>query len=68
MTVAIIRDGDQLRKVRSRDRFVLFFVIDVDVVESNKIEKVRVIDHTEAEEFADAWLGNAVLELGQPAI
>lgn len=68
MSVAAIRVRDQLSEVRTRNGFVFFLVVDVDVVESNEIEKVRVIDHAQAEELADAWFGDAILELGQPTI
>ena len=68
MTVTATRARNQLSEVRVRNRFIFFFVVDIDIVESHKIEKARVIDDAQAEELADTRLGDAILELGQPTI
>ena len=58
----------QLRDVRIRDRLVFLNLVDVDVVESGEVMEVRVVDHAQREELADAWFGDAVFELGQPTV
>ena len=54
--------------MRIRDGLVFLFIVNVDVVESNQIEKVGLIDNTQAEQLADTWFGNAIFQLGQPAV
>ena len=54
--------------MRIRDRSVFFSVVYINVIESDQIEKVRLVDHAQAEQLADTWLRHTVLELGQPAV
>ena len=68
VTIAAVLVCDQLREVRIRNRLEFFSVVYIDVVESQQIEKVRVVDHAETEELVNARFRCAVLELGQPAI
>ena len=51
-----------------RDRLVFLDLFDVDVVKTRELAEIRVIDHAQGEKLTDAWLGNAVFELGQPAV
>src|ERR1041384_958390 len=58
----------QLCDVWISEGLVLLFLVNIDVVEANEIEEMDAIDNAQAEEFADAWFGGAVLQLGQPAV
>src|SRR6476660_6768730 len=68
MPVAVIRVRDQLSEVWIRHGLVFLFVVYVNIVESNEIQKVGLVDHTQAEELADARFGDTILQLGQPPI
>ena len=54
--------------MRIGNRLIFLDLVDVDVVQAGEFAEVRVIDHAERKELADTWFGDAVLELGQPAI
>lgn len=68
MTIATVFARYQLREVWIGNRFIFLCVVYIDVVESHQIEKVCVVDHTEAKQLVNTGLGRAFLELGQPTI
>src|SRR4026207_1084809 len=68
MVVAVVPVRDQLCEIWIGNGLVLLFVFDVDIVEANKIQKIRVVDHAQTEQLANAWLRHTVFQLGQPAI
>ena len=60
--------GYQLREIRIRNGFVFFLVVRINVVKTNKVQEAGVVDYAQAKQLADARLGSAVLQLGQPSI
>src|SRR5688572_9329066 len=52
----------QLRELRVGDADVLVDLVNIDVVETGKLVESRAVSRAEAEEFADAWFGDAVFE------
>jgi len=67
-TITISPVRYQLREIWIGNRFVLLYLVDIDVVESKEIEKFGAVDRAQAEKLGDARLGDAVLQLGQPAV
>ena len=51
----------QLCEMRIGDRLVLFFVIEIDVVETQQLPEVDVIDDAETEQLANVRLRDAVV-------
>jgi hypothetical protein len=68
MPVTGVAVAYQLSESRIRDWFVFLFVVNIDVVQANQIEKVRVIDHAQAKQLIDTRFGGPVFQLGQPSI
>lgn len=64
----VVAIADQLRQIRIGNGSKLLSIVYIDVVKTKQIEKVGLINDAEAEELADAWFGNTVFQLRQPAI
>src|SRR5215211_1953579 len=60
--------GYQLREIRIRNGFVFFLVVRINVVKTNKVQEAGVVDYAQAKQLADARLGSAVFQLGQPSV
>src|SRR5688572_12972690 len=64
--MAVVRH--ELSQMRIGNRAVLFFVVDINVVEADQFEKLRLVDHAQAKQLADTRFGDTILQLGQPAV
>src|SRR5678815_6025850 len=58
----------QLRELWIGNRFILLFLIHIDVVKSQQIQKIHAIDHTQTEELLDVRFRGAIFQLCEPTV